>query len=248
MFIHVCKDFATYHFFSSVLVGQRPKLSSVQAFGTDGELALENAFMASFHSAQHVRCFLHFKGNLERKLQDLKVPHTVRIEIIQDVLGNPSQLQHGLVDAESNEELDEQLSKFEGCWNELERPYNSPPFFYTWFVNHCRDNIGKYMLPDCRTKAGLGSPPLPCYTNEVESKNKILKDEVNHKKLELPDFVSKMKGLFMEQKHEVERALINAGEYRLKEEYCYLTVDYSTWFKMNSDQRQRKISRRLQLK
>ena len=186
---------------------------------------------------------MHFKGNLERKLQDLKVPHTVRIEIVQDVLGNPSQLQHGLVDAASNEELDEQLSKFEGRWNELERPYNSPPFFYTWFVNHCRDNIAKYMLPDCRTKAGLGSPPLSYYTNEVESKNKILKDEVNHKKLELPDFVSKMKGLIMEQKHEVERALINAGEYRLKEEYRYLAVDYSTWFKMNSDQRQRKISR-----
>ena len=47
------------------------------------------------------------------------------------------------------------------------------------------------MLPECRTRAGLGSPPLPYYTNEVESKNKVLKDEVDHKKLQLPDFVIK---------------------------------------------------------
>ena len=243
MFIHVCKDFAAYHFFSSALVGQRPKLSSVQAFGTDGEMALENAFMASFPSAQHVRCFLHFKGNIERKLQELKIPNAVRLEVVKDVLGNPSKLESGLVDAVSSEELDDQLSKFEGRWNELERPYNSPPFFYTWFVKHCRDNIAKYMLPECRTRAGLGSPPLPYYTNEVESKNKILKDEVDHKKLQLPDFVNQMKGLFEEQKNEIERSLIGTGEYRLKQEYSHLAVDPSTWFKMNSDQRQRKICR-----
>ena len=47
MFIHVRKDFSTY-FFSLSLVGQRQQLSSLQAFGTDGELALENAFMATF--------------------------------------------------------------------------------------------------------------------------------------------------------------------------------------------------------
>ena len=40
MFIHVCKDFTTYHFFLSSLVGQMLKLSSLRAFGTDGEAAL----------------------------------------------------------------------------------------------------------------------------------------------------------------------------------------------------------------
>ena len=243
LFVHVCKDFASYHFFSSALVGQRPQLSSIKAFGTDGELALENAFMTSFPVAQHVRCFLHFKGNIDRKLQELNIPSSLRSEIIKDVLGSPSQLEHGLVDAASSEELNDQLSKFEPRWDELERPYNSPPFFYTWFVKHCRDIIAKYMLPNCRTKAGLGSPPLPYYTNEVESKNKILKDEVEHKKSELPDFVNKMKTLFEEQKREVERSLIGTGEYRLKEDYHYLQVESSTWFKMTLDQRQRKINR-----
>ena len=55
------------------MVGQRQQLSSLKAFGTDGELALENALKATFPMAQHVCCFLHFQcGNMERKLQELK--------------------------------------------------------------------------------------------------------------------------------------------------------------------------------
>ena len=198
--------------------------------------------MTSFPCAQHVRCFLHFKGNIDRKLQELNIPSSLRSEIIKDTLGSPSQLEHGLVDAESSEELDDQLSKFEPRWNELERPYTSPPFFYPWFIKHCQDITAKYMLSNCHTKAGLGSPSFPYYTNKVESKNKILKDEVEHKKSELTDFMNKMKALFEEQKHEVERSLIGMGEYRLKEDYRYLQVESSTWFKMTLDQHQRNIS------
>ena len=138
MFIHVCKDIASYHFFSSFLVGQRPQLSSIKAFGTDGELALENALSTTFANAQHVRCFLHFKGNVERMVQELNVPSPIRAKITKDVMGNPLQLQYGLVDAESPEQLDDLLLKLKGC---LERPYNSPPFFHTWFLKHCTDTI-----------------------------------------------------------------------------------------------------------
>lgn len=98
MFIHVTKDFASYHFFSSSLVGQRKQLSSIKAFGTDGELALENALEATFPNAQHVRCFLHFRSNIERKLHELNIPSALKTEIVKDIMGNPSQLQHGLVD------------------------------------------------------------------------------------------------------------------------------------------------------
>ena len=88
LFIHVRKDFATYHFFSSSLVGQRSQLSMVQAFGTDGELALENALATSFPNAQHLRCFLHFRQNIEHKLKELNVPKPVALEIIKDIMGS----------------------------------------------------------------------------------------------------------------------------------------------------------------
>lgn len=66
---------------------------------------------------------------------------------------------------------------------------------------------------------------------------------MDHKRSELPDFVDKMRALLKEQRNEIERALICTGEYRLRDEYKYLEVEHSTWFKMTVDQRQRKISR-----
>ena len=143
-----------YHFFTSTLVGQRRELASLQAFGTDGEQALESALSATFINAQHVRCFLHFRGNLERNLQELGLPRPVSNEIIKDIMGYASQLQYGLVDAQSTEQLDEMLAKLKGRWSELERPYNSPPFFHKWFLKHCPDNVARYMLRDARERAG----------------------------------------------------------------------------------------------
>ena len=227
MFIHVRKDFAAYHFFTSSLVGQRVQLSSLQAFGTDGELALENALAATFPKAEHLRCFLHFRGNIERKLQSLNIPHPVANEIVKDILGSPLQLQHGLVDSKSIESMDEMLERFESRWNEFEKPYNSPPSFHSWFMIHSHDIVAKCMLQDVRVKAGLGCPPSPYYTNEVESKNRVLKEEVQYKSSQLPDFVDKMRGLMEEQRREIERAVISAGEYRLREEYRKLAVEPS---------------------
>ena len=227
LFVHVRKDFATYHFFSSSLVGQRPQLSSLIAFGTDGELALENALTASFPRAQHVRCFLHFRRNIEKKLREFHVPQHVSVEIVKDIMGCPTQLEHGLVDADSEMKMNGLLSRFESRWNELEKPYNSPPLFYSWFMKYCRDNVAKHMLQDVRIKAGLGSPPTPYYTNEVESKNKVLKESVQYKSSQLPDFIDKMKALMHEQQLEIERAVIGSGEYRLKDQYKNLAVNSS---------------------
>ena len=243
MFLHVRKDFTAYHFFSSALVGQRPHLSSLQAYGTDGELALENALKATFQNAQHVRCFLHFRGNIERKLQELKLPCNAASEIVCDIMGSPTRLQHGLVDAKNVEEMDDMLKRFETRWNELERPYNNPPIFHPWFLKHCRETVSRYMLQSVREKAGLGSPPAPYYTNEVESKNKVLKDEMQYKSAKLPEFIDKMKGLMEEQRLEIERAVVGTGEYRLCKEYHNLTVESSVWFKMTTEQRKRKIDK-----
>ena len=52
----------------------------------------------------------------------------------------------------------------------------------------------------------------------TQTKNKILKDEVERKSSELPNFINKMRGLLEEQRHKVERALISTGKYRLRDE------------------------------
>ena len=66
-------------------------------------------------------------------------------EIVKDIMGCPSQLESSLVDAESVEQLDTILARFERRWNEFEKPCNSSPLFYVWFIKHCRDKIAKYM-------------------------------------------------------------------------------------------------------
>jgi hypothetical protein len=99
------------------------------------------------------------------------------------------------------------------------------------------------MLPNVREKAGLVSPPTPYYTNEVESKNKLLEEEVQYKSSQLPEFVDKMRSLMEGQRQEIERAIIGSGEYRLRNEYRNLAVESSKWFKMTMEQRHRKMDR-----
>ena len=93
LFIHQCKKFNTYHFFASSLVGLRPALRNLCAFGTDGEQVLSNALQTVFSGAKHLRCFLHFKSNLDDRLEKMHIPKSVRIKFHRDVFGNPADLQ-----------------------------------------------------------------------------------------------------------------------------------------------------------
>lgn len=81
MLIHKRMDFSTYHYFASQLISLCPSLTHIRSFGTDGEKALYEAFSATFPEAVHVRCFNHFKANVEEKLKDLHGRH----EIIADI-------------------------------------------------------------------------------------------------------------------------------------------------------------------
>ena len=113
LFIHVKKDFQTYHFFASSLVSKKPELAELQCFGTDGESALVKAFSAVFTKAMHLRCFLHFHQNIEHKLQELGVSSSVIKEYRKDIFGDPQCLQLGLVDASTKSELKKKINSLE---------------------------------------------------------------------------------------------------------------------------------------
>ena len=91
------------------------------------------------------------------------------------------------------------IASLKSIWNQHEIPFNNPPTFHSWFVENERDVAAHNMIRPLREKAGLGSPPQPYYTNEVESKNNILKQQVKHKKQDLPAFIEAMKRLLLEQ-------------------------------------------------
>ena len=91
--------------------------------------------------------------------------------------------------------------------------------------------------------AGLGCPPELFYTNDVESKNRVLKHQTNYCKQELPQFVEHMRELIMEQRSEVEKAVAGLGEYNLTSAYRHLGVEMKRWFLKTEAQRKRAIAK-----
>ena len=131
LFIHQQKKFESYYLFASSLVSLNQNLKNLFAFGTDGE---SNGFNAVSSNPLHIRCFLHFRGNLDAKLGSFGVPKTVRIEFLRDVFGNLSGMEEGLVDAASEHEFEGMLPSLQQLWDDREKQYNNPPEFYTRFV------------------------------------------------------------------------------------------------------------------
>ena len=244
MFVHQRKTFATYNFFFSQLVGLKPNLRDIQCFGTDGEKALEDALHTQFRVAMHLRCFLHFRGNLESKLADLGISKSGAQEFLKDVFGNPVLLEEGLVDADSAE-LDEEFESLKKTWDDRECSLvnTTQAHFHDWFRSNSLEVIRKCMLKEKREAAGLGSPPEPFYTNDVESKNRVLKDQTCYKTQQLPAFVQMMKDMYEEQKQEIDKAVIGLGEYQLCPPYKSYEVTSKEWFKKSEKQRERVLQR-----
>ena len=187
VFVHQRKRFETYHFFASALTGLKPSLTQLRSFGTDGE-KLSNAFGTVFSQAVHLRCFLHFRGNLEAKLREYGIPKHIQVEFLRDVFGDPSKCEDGLVDAETDD-FDAIVDSLETVWNEREKPHHNPPEFFQWFVKYCKEEVRVTMLKDQRIKVGLGDPPQPFYTNDVESLNNVIKHQTQYKAQQLPEFI-----------------------------------------------------------
>ena len=85
--IHHQKQFRTYNYFLSTIVGLRPKLSNIQAVGTDGEEALVEAIGKTFPHASQLRCFRHLQQNVETYLRDKQFPQNAINEYTREIFG-----------------------------------------------------------------------------------------------------------------------------------------------------------------
>ena len=238
--VHYRKTFGTYLFFASSLIGLRPELRALQAFGTDGEKALADAFGHEYQYATRLSCFIHCRQNIKQQLRDRHFPETVAKTVLDDVFGTQQGeiFAEGLVDSASNEEFNKKLQMLEKRWNEIEscNPQITPGF-HGWFLQYKADIMKSTMLRPVREEAGLGSPPQQFTTNPSEAVNSVIKNQVGYKSHQLIEFVDHLKAVVDEQYREVERAIIGRGKYRLKEQYSFLQVSEERWFKMNGKQR-----------
>ncbi len=73
LFIHQRKDWQSYSKFANRLRMENPVLDSILACGTDGERALIDGFKRNFKYAVFLRCFIHFKDNLEREMKKKRI-------------------------------------------------------------------------------------------------------------------------------------------------------------------------------
>ena len=80
-----------------------------------------------------------------------------------------------------------------------------PPFTYG-----SQSTAMTMLLTTCLKTSARKLAPTPYY-NEVELKNKLLKEEVQYKSSQLPDFIEKMKQLMEGQRQDVERTMVNTG-------------------------------------
>ena len=102
--VHTEKNFEAYYHFFTTLLKLEPKLAGIRAAGTDGEEALIKALRTAFsEDLILLRCFIHMKDSLRRKLTEMLIP-----EKYQDIFGVQQRdvYTKGLLDANDPEDFD----------------------------------------------------------------------------------------------------------------------------------------------
>ena len=238
--IHYRKTFSTYLYFASTLVGLRRDLEKLQAFGTDGEIALVDAFSHEFGYAIHLSCAIHLRRNVKQQLQDRKFPEERRKVTLEEIFGGRRGTAYieGLIDSKSCSEFDSKLAALKPIWAERElKEDGCTPGFHDWFLQHKAEMLKCSAICPVREKAGLGNPPVSFTTNASESLNSVIKSKVDYEKSELLKFIEKMQCLVDDQFKEVERAVCRRGKYRFRMNYQFLEVDEQAWFNMTPEMR-----------
>lgn len=211
--MHYKKEFRSYNFFFSSLIGLRRGLAAIRATGTDRELNLIEALKHQFQQAISLRCFRHLQANIERYLHSHKIPLPIIQKYVEDVFGwtgADGVRREGLVDSAGEYEFYDNLELLHGIWDHREKEAlgeDREPTFFLWFRQNKATDFCTGALKGMRELAGLGSPPTAFYTNPNKSMNSSLKEKTNYTKMQWPEFNERMKAFVKEQQEEVEKAV-----------------------------------------
>ena len=238
LLVHQSKTEQTYRYLGSAMKRFNPHTGQLNAFGTDGERALSNAFREEFPEADHHRCFIHLRKNIEMKMSGLGIIGRDQNEFLCDIFGKSvaATSYHGIEDSDDADDFYPKLCSLEKVWNDREREStNQEPAFYDWFVGNVSDTIITSMLKPLRQKAGLGDSLYSINDNEAE--NHLLKLKTEHKRVSLVTFICKSHELVKEQDALLEGAILDQGECRLTDEFSHLKISPERWRKMNPTER-----------
>ena len=199
LLVHQSKTEQTYRYLGSAMKRFNPHTVQLKAFGTDGERALSNALREEFPEADHHRCFIHLRKNIEMKMSSLGILGRDQNEFLCDIFGKSvaATSYHGIVDSNDADDFYAKLCSLEKVWNDRERGItNQEPTFYDWFVGNVSDTIITSILKPLRQKAGLGDSFYSINDNEAE--NHLLKLKTEHERVSLVTFTFKSHELVKE--------------------------------------------------
>ncbi len=237
LYIHRQKKETTYEGFVNQLLELKPGLKSIQAIGTDGDVALSNAFVNKLENITHLRCFLHERQNIDRHLNTVGVSEFNRKMILADIFGQQvgSTFQEGVIDSENAEEFWLRMAEVgKKCKEQMGFKGKN---IHSWIVKQKADEMINSMLRPIRIRAGLCNPPPQFTTNRVECINHLLSDEANGQSQNLPKFAKTARDLVERQRKNVEWAVIVKGPYRLHPLLREYEITEEAWCAMTSEQR-----------
>ena len=118
--LHQNSEWKTISKFAHCLTTEQPSLAGIQAYGSDGEKALTDGFKRNFQFAFGLRCFIHFKKNIEKDLSEGKFNGLLKSDFMLEIFGKQEgELKYpGLIDCKTGEEFDEKLSALKPKWDE----------------------------------------------------------------------------------------------------------------------------------
>ena len=125
-FVHQTRLTEDYRYFISQLKIINPTLKLVQAVGTDDELALSNAVLSELPAAIRLKCKIHKRDNVKKKVQAMKISTACEGDIFGEVAGET--LIRGLFHARNPDAFDQKLAYLHEKWKNL------APRFFRWFT------------------------------------------------------------------------------------------------------------------
>ena len=101
------------------------------------------------------------------------------------------------------------------------------PGFHDWFSRTQATQFLDSVIESARDGTGIDGL---FYNNGIESLHSILKEEVEGKRVSLPELLSSVKTVINRQQTEEIRAMYQAGKYRLAKEYKHFQVHMKAKF------------------
>lgn len=233
MFVHGSSTKAEYSVFFDFLrtalnTPQPPPSAPIT--GTDDETALKDAVAQAWPTGYQVFCHRHLYRNCSDYLQHkVGMSDKAKNTLLSAIFG-----ESGVTSASSKTVFDERLAQA--------KLLASQSAFGPYFDNRIADmllhNFTVSQRPDFPSTANSRWT-----NNNAESINHVLKVAIDWKAQPLYDLVQTLYDLVLDQYDEVERAVINTGDYKLDPAYSEFFCHRDKWRNMTEKQTERHLKK-----